>query len=136
MSAHTVKQVQQKLIDEGYDVGPDGADGFGGKNTSKAVAKFEADHVLVVTGRITSTIFLDALFNPKPKESPSMLSLLPTIVQWIVALLPGIPDDIAIVEAELKELASTDSGKQKLMTALAFGKTLISKIEAVLEAHP
>lgn len=63
-----------------------------------------------------------------------MLSLLPTIVQWIVALLPGIPDDINIVEAELRELASTDSGKQKLITALAFGKTLIAKIEAVLGA--
>lgn len=136
MSAHSVKQVQQKLIELGYDVGPTKDDGFAGKATSKAVAKFEADHVLVVTGRITSTIFLDALFAPpKPKET-SMLSLLPTIVQWIVSLLPGIPDDIAIVEAELAELASTDSGKVKLQTALKFGKTLIEKIEAVLEAHP
>lgn len=135
MSAHSVKQVQQELIRQTYDVGPDGADGFAGKNTSKAIAKFETDHVLVVTGRITSTIFLDALFNPKPKET-TMLSLLPTIVQWIVSLLPGIPDDIAIVEAELAELASTDSGKVKLQTALKFGKTLIEKIEAVLEAHP
>lgn len=65
-----------------------------------------------------------------------MLSLLPTIVQWIVALLPGIPDDVNVVEAELKELASTDSGKVKLQTALAFGKTLIEKIEAVLEGAP
>jgi hypothetical protein len=63
-----------------------------------------------------------------------MLSLLPTIVQWIVALLPGIPDDVNIVEAELKELASTDSGKVKLQAALVFGKTLITKIEAVLAA--
>lgn len=65
-----------------------------------------------------------------------MLAFLPTIVQWIVALLPGIPDDIALVEAELKELASTDTGKQKLVSALAFGKTLIAKIEAVLDANP
>lgn len=135
MTAHSVKQVQQELIRQGYDVGPDGADGFAGKNTSKAVAKFEADNGLTVTGRITSTIFLDALFNPKPKET-TMLSLLPTIVQWIVSLLPGIPDDVAIVEAELKELASTDSGKVKLASALAFGKVLIEKIEAVLAAHP
>lgn len=63
-----------------------------------------------------------------------MPNFLPTIVQWIIALLPGIPDDIAVVEAELKELASTDSGVQKLRTALAFGKTLIAKIEAVLPA--
>lgn len=57
---------------------------------------------------------------------------LPTIVQFIVTLLPGIPDDINLVEAELKELASTDSGKVKLQTALTFAKTLIAKIEAVL----
>lgn len=65
-----------------------------------------------------------------------MLSFLPTIVQWIVALLPGIPDDVALVEAELKELASSDSGKQKLQAALTFGKTLIEKIEAALLAAP
>lgn len=71
--------------------------------------------------------------SPQPQmETSSMLSLLPTIVQWIIALLPGIPDDINIVEAELKELASTDSGKQKLITALAFAKTLVAKIETVL----
>lgn len=75
------------------------------------------------------------IIKPAPKGL-SMLSLLPTIVQWIVSLLPGIPDDVAIVEAELKELASTDSGKVKLASALAFGKVLIEKIEAVLAAHP
>lgn len=58
---------------------------------------------------------------------------LPTIVQWIVSLLPGIPDDVNVVEAELKELASSDDGITKLKTALAFGKTLISKIEAAIE---
>ncbi len=60
------------------------------------------------------------------------MNFLPSIVQFIVALLPGIPDDISVVEAELKELASTDSGVKKLRTALEFGKTLIAKIEAVL----
>lgn len=61
-----------------------------------------------------------------------MPSFLPTIVQWIVALLPGIPDDVNVVEAELKELASTDAGVVKLRAALDFGRTLIAKIEAVL----
>jgi hypothetical protein len=61
---------------------------------------------------------------------------LPTIVQWIVALLPGIPDDINVVEAELKELASTDAGVVKLRVALAFGKTLIAKIESALGVTP
>lgn len=62
------------------------------------------------------------------------MPFLPTIVQWIISLLPGIPDDVSVVEAELKELASTDAGVVKLRTALEFGKTLIAKIEAVLPA--
>lgn len=70
--------------------------------------------------------------TPQPTEPAMPIAFLPTIVQWIIALLPGIPDDINIVEAELKELASTDSGIQKLQAALTFGKTLIAKIEAVL----
>lgn len=59
---------------------------------------------------------------------------LPTIVQWIVTFLPGIPDDVNVVEAELKELASTDDGLTKLNAALVFGKTLIAKIEAAIAA--
>lgn len=60
------------------------------------------------------------------------MNFLPTIVQWIISLLPGIPDDVNVVEAELKELASTDSGLVKLKTALEFGKTLIAKIETAI----
>lgn len=59
---------------------------------------------------------------------------LPTIVQWIIALLPGIPDDVTVVENELKELASSDDGIKKLQTALAFAETLVGKIKAVLPA--
>lgn len=64
------------------------------------------------------------------------IAFLPTIVQWIIALLPGIPDDINIVEAELKELASTDSGLVKLRTALAFAKVFVAKLEAVAGVAP
>ena len=67
-----------------------------------------------------------------PTVRSSMPFTLPTIVQLLVALLPGIPDDIALVEAELKELASTDDGKTKLKTALVFAQTLASKIEAAI----
>lgn len=60
------------------------------------------------------------------------MPFLPTIVQWIISLLPGIPDDVTVVEAELKELASTDSGLVKLKTALTFAQTLTAKIEAAI----
>lgn len=125
------KKLQQALADKGFY--KDAIDGKLGPLSAKAVSDYRKSIGLtegaVIDAKVLSSLNLTT--EPKP-----MLSLLPTIVQWIVALLPGIPDDIAIVEAELKELASTDSGKQKLVTALAFGKTLISKIEAVLEAHP
>ncbi len=125
------KKLQKALQDKGLYKGP--LDGILGPASAKSVSDYRKSIGLtegaVIDAKVLSSLNLTT--EPKP-----MLSLLPTIVQWIVALLPGIPDDIAIVEAELKELASTDSGKQKLVTALAFGKTLISKIEAVLEAHP
>lgn len=60
------------------------------------------------------------------------MPFLPTIVQWIVALLPGIPDDVNVVEAELKELASTDAGLVKLKTALTFAQTFTAKVEAAI----
>ena len=86
-------------------------------------------------GTPDATVTTASNATPQPQETTSMFSL-PTIVQWIIALLPGIPDDISIVEAELKELASTDSGTVKLQTALTFAQTLVSKIEAVLAAKP
>lgn len=45
-----VKKLQQKLIDAGYGVGPDGADGIFGNNTFKALVMFQEDHGLNVSG--------------------------------------------------------------------------------------
>ncbi len=126
----TIAQCQTALTAAGFACGP--IDGLGGPRTEASILSFQRARGIPQSGQLDAPT-INALFPPKPKET-SMLSLLPTIVQWIVALLPGIPDDINIVEAELRELASTDSGKQKLITALAFGKTLIAKIEAVLGA--
>lgn len=36
----TVRDVQQRLISLGYDVGRTGADGIPGRSTTKAVARF------------------------------------------------------------------------------------------------
>lgn len=45
-----VKELQTNLIKLGYDCGPDGADGEFGKNTFKAVVKFQKDHQLEADG--------------------------------------------------------------------------------------
>lgn len=44
----TVRDVQQRLISLGYDVGPTGADGIPGRSTIKAVARFQEDKNLAI----------------------------------------------------------------------------------------
>ena len=52
MSGDDVRQLQEALIELGYDVGPDGADGQFGKNTYNAVIAFQKDHGLVADGEV------------------------------------------------------------------------------------
>ena len=47
-----VRKLQENLINLGYDVGPDGADGDFGRNTYNAVKKFQQDHGLEVDGEV------------------------------------------------------------------------------------
>jgi peptidoglycan hydrolase-like protein with peptidoglycan-binding domain len=47
---------QAALMAAGYDVGPDGADGKLGKNTTAAIKKYQADHGLPVTGKIDDAL--------------------------------------------------------------------------------
>jgi uncharacterized protein (TIGR02594 family) len=49
----TVRDVQRRLIALGYDVGPAGADGIPGRNTTKAVARFQEDKNIQVLYRGT-----------------------------------------------------------------------------------
>jgi hypothetical protein len=56
IAANTVAQVQFELQRAGYDPGP--ADGVFGSMTSGAIAQYQADHGLVVTGRIDRPLLL------------------------------------------------------------------------------
>lgn len=60
--------------------------------------------------------------------------MFPTIVQLLISILPGVPDDIKLVQAELAELASTDSGIKKLRTALVFARALCDEGDKILNA--
>ncbi len=68
--AHTIKEVQQRLMKLGYDVGPSRDDGIAGTDTDKAVAKFQSDMKakglrLEATGALDPDT-LDALFPGAP----------------------------------------------------------------------
>lgn len=125
MTAPSVQSVQQALADLGYDPGP--IDGAAGPLTAKAVTLFQSDRGMSATGKLDSAT-VDAILAHTPKEN----SMFPTILQMIIGFLPGIPDDIALVEAEIKEIASTDTGQQKLQAALTFAKNIVGIIEKVL----
>lgn len=64
-----VKKLQQKLIDAGYSVGPDGADGIFGNNTFRALAMFQEDHGLTVTGEADAETM--EAFSSAPQQSTS-----------------------------------------------------------------
>ncbi len=155
-----VKAWQQLLIDVATKEGKPnplpkfGADGLGGHETQDAITAFQKSRTppLTITGQFDAAtraalaptaaphisslevaVLMAALSHlPLPQPVKDFL-MFPTIVQMIIAILPGVPDDIKLVEAEVAELASSDSGIKKLRTALVFGKALIDKIEAIVD---
>lgn len=154
----TMQAWQKRLIDVAKAEGKAnplpkyGADGYGGSETAMAVKTFQASHSLTVTGQFDDKT-REALQHHSlvPPLSPLELGLIqaalglflppaiakeivmfPTIVQFLIAFLPGVPDDLTLVKNELEELASTDTGVKKLRTALVFAKALIEKGEEIL----
>ena len=67
MRGEDVKDLQQRLIDAGYDVGNAGADGKFGNDTFRAVAAFQEDHGIPVTG-IADVETIRAVKDAPPKE--------------------------------------------------------------------
>lgn len=69
----SVVDLQKKLIELGYSVGPDGADGDFGNNTEKAVRDFQTDYKLSIDGEVGNETWtkLNELIEQKtPKEEP------------------------------------------------------------------
>ena len=67
-SGSDVKKLQQALIDEGYDVGPTGADGVFGKNTQAAVQAYQKANGLSVDG-IAGVNTLGSLYGSSSKTT-------------------------------------------------------------------
>lgn len=75
MTAHTITQIQQRLIELGYDVGPDGADGDFGVNTQRALRKYQAENDLTVTGQPDAATRV-SLFPTAPVERHTTMNWL------------------------------------------------------------
>lgn len=65
-SSAVIKQVQQKLTDRGYDVGP--IDGLLGPRTSKALHKFQGANNLTTTGRVNLATLDQLGIDPEMAE--------------------------------------------------------------------
>lgn len=61
MKGHDVKVLQRLLFTEGYSVGTSGDDGDFGKNTEKAVIRFQTDHKLTPDGIAGKETFTELL---------------------------------------------------------------------------
>jgi peptidoglycan hydrolase-like protein with peptidoglycan-binding domain len=70
-----VQSVQQALVDAGYDVGPDGADGKFGRNTRAAVIKYQKANGIKQTGNVgpltAGKLGVQPLTSGKPVQKPT-----------------------------------------------------------------
>ncbi|MBR3008343.1 MAG: peptidoglycan-binding protein [Stomatobaculum sp.] len=99
-----VKALQRKLINAGYSVGPEGADGIFGGNTFKAVVMFQEDHGLTVTGEAgaeTMEAFTDTVYAAAPGGTEGGKPV--NVSEW----------------PELKELRTGDRGPEVLFLQAA-----------------
>jgi hypothetical protein len=72
MNGPDVERLQKYLIFNGFDIGPDGVDGWFGADTDKALRQFQKSKKLPVTGRIVITdIPRELKFQTELKEWPA-----------------------------------------------------------------
>lgn len=102
------RMAQQRLMARGYDVGPTGADGVPGRNTSRAIRAFQADQGLPATGELDAATATRLAGAPAEAGAPSWYALArsklglreiagpkhnPEIVEWVKLLGGGWEDD-------------------------------------------
>lgn len=81
------KRLQQALIDAGYSVGPDGADGVLGPNTARAIRMFRKAHGLSEAAVIDSKLLraLNLMENPMDNVLANVKSAWLSKLNWTVA---------------------------------------------------
>lgn len=154
-----IQKLQRRLMELGYELPIYGADGLGGHETQNVILAFQKVEGLDPSGQFDAPTL--AALNPAPPSEwhlsttevsialallshfpgipPEIRRLLmfPTLVQWIVAVVKGVPDDMTLVKNELAELASSDGGVVKLKTGIVFIEAILEQAKAVVnEADP
>lgn len=154
-----MKTWQQRLVDvAAIDGKPNplpkyGVDGLGGKETQAAIVDYQTrNNIRPITGQFDDATRASLMPRSAPHMSSAEVAILlaglshlpfvpkeikeilmfPTIVQLLIALVPGIPDDISKVRAEIEELASTDSGVAKVRSFIAFARSILNEAETVV----
>ena len=102
-----VQELQEKLIDLGYDLGSWGADGDFGNDTRNAVEKFQREHnVQPVDGEVgpdTRAAIEKALKEPVKQEEDSDISEIPKAGLHIRMLKPDMEgSDVKLAQAALQ----------------------------------
>lgn len=89
----SVRVLQEKLIQLGYDVGPDGADGDFGNNTEKAVREFQVDNSLEVDGIVGNESWakLNSLTEKQTPKEESKSDSKPEVEEDPYAEEPTVP---------------------------------------------
>lgn len=105
-------------------------DGIVGPKTIAALSSVPVAPKPSVAQRLAPALI--ATLVPETKEIP----MFPTIVQMIIGFLPGVPDDITLVEKEVQELFSTDTGPQKAAAALVFAQNLVNVLRKAAGKAP
>lgn len=155
-----MKLWQQRLIDVALSesrpnpLPEDGADGFGGGETEAAIKAYQLSRVppLPATGQLDGPtmsalnafkvartisplekaaieVVLEAIIPPEIKEILPVS--IPTILTQLLGIAPGIPDDFAVVMAEIKEMASSDAEVAKIRSGAIFLRRAADASDAV-----
>lgn len=105
----TWREVQQRLIDLGYDLGPSGADGDPGRYTKEAIRKFQADKKIPVqwpgtVGEKTIAALFPEGDSSAPAPKPAALVRAPWVAVGLRA--KGLREDGSTKGALVKFLKS------------------------------